>query len=134
MSQRRTSAPARARATLTEPPPEVSPSFYEAVYRVVQEVPAGRVATYGQIAAILGSPRAARAVGYALAALTHARAEVVPWQRIINREGLISSRGDIVRAEIQRQRLQQEGIRFEPDGHIDLSLYLWEGFVFPSHR
>lgn len=118
----------------SEIPSEVRPSFYEAVYRVVQEVPAGKVATYGQIAAILGSPRAARAVGYALAALTEARSHVVPWQRIINREGSISTRGDIIRGEVQRKLLESEGIVFQADGRIDLTQYLWEGFVFSRKR
>lgn len=102
-------------------------SFYTSVYVMVQEIPPGKVATYGQIAAMLGSPRAARAVGYALAALSEARAQVVPWQRVINAQGFISARGDVIRAELQQRLLEAEGIRFSNEGRVALSEFLWEG-------
>lgn len=102
-------------------------SFYQAVYRIVKQIPAGKVATYGQIAAILGHPRAARAVGYALHALTDESARIVPWQRVINAQGGISSKGDIFRAEAQRALLQREGIQFDRDDHVSLDAYRWEG-------
>lgn len=104
-------------------------SFYEAVYGIVAMVPRGKVATYGQIATILGSPRAARAVGYALAFLSESRALEVPWQRILNREGGISARGDVIRAELQQRLLEQEGLTFDADGHVDLTRHRWEGVM-----
>ena len=64
-------------------------TFYEAVYRIVRDIPRGRVMTYGQIATILGAPRAARAVGYALRA--SGKRSDVPWQRVINFRGGIST-------------------------------------------
>ena len=62
--------------------------FYEQVYEWVRQVPPGKVVTYGQVAALLGSPRSARAVGYALRYLP--RGTDVPWQRVINHRGEIS--------------------------------------------
>lgn len=101
--------------------------FYEAVYALVELVPRGRVCTYGRIAAMLGSPRAARAVGYALFNLRHEGAQRVPWQRVINAQGGISARGDAVRAELQRRLLESEGVQFEDDETVSLRRYLWEG-------
>ena len=102
-------------------------SFYEAVYRVTRMIPRGRVASYGQIAAILGSPRASRAVGYALFNLrTDAAHADVPWQRVVNAQGGISARGDAVRAELQRRLLEQEGVRFEGE-IVKLEAWRWEG-------
>ena len=98
----------------------VGPGFHQRVYRVVQRVPYGRLATYGDIATVLGSPRVARHVGFALAAL---RDPAVPWHRIINARGAISFKGDLVRATEQRQRLEAEGIVFRPSGIIELPRY-----------
>lgn len=112
--------------------------FYEAVYRLVRRIPRGRVMTYGQIATILGCPRAARAVGYAM----HASGgrDDVPWQRVINSHGRISAKTEIERPAIQRLLLEAEGVLFDVTGACDLAAYLWEppdvdGCVFePSRR
>jgi methylated-DNA-protein-cysteine methyltransferase-like protein len=98
----------------------VSEGFHGRVHAVVRTVPAGRVTTYGDIATLLGSPRVARHVGYALAALTD---PTVPWHRVINAQGCISHRGDLVRAESQRRRLEAEGIEFDARGRIDLQRF-----------
>jgi methylated-DNA-protein-cysteine methyltransferase-like protein len=103
-----------------------APTFARAVYALVRTVPRGRVATYGQIAAILGHPRAARAVGTALAHLPKPLARLVPWQRIINSAGRISHRGDVLRPDLQRQLLELEGVVFRGD-RIDLRRFRWEG-------
>jgi len=92
--------------------------FFRRVYRVVRRIPAGRVATYGQVAALAGTPRAARAVGWALRALDAAKAARVPWHRVVNAAGAISPRLGLS-PEIQRQRLRAEGVRFLK-GHVDL--------------
>ncbi|GMV99930.1 MAG: 6-O-methylguanine DNA methyltransferase [Candidatus Hydrogenedentota bacterium] len=97
------------------------PNFYDAVHRLVREIPRGRVTTYGRIAAILGCPRAARAVGYAM----KASPDDVPWQRVINRKGGISARGEVERPMLQRELLEQEGVEFDADGNCDLKQYLW---------
>jgi methylated-DNA-protein-cysteine methyltransferase-like protein len=100
-------------------------SFYAKVYAAVKKIPKGKVVTYGQIANILGSPRAARAVGYALNALKKDNLQAVPWQRVINAKGEISFKGDTIRANLQRKLLEQEGIVFNVVAQIDLSRYGW---------
>ena len=102
------------------------PTFARAVYAVVREIPRGRVVTYGQVAAILGHPRAARAVGTALSNLPRGLARVVPWQRVSNASGRISIRGDFMRPDLQRQLLELEGIAFR-GGQVDLRRYRWAG-------
>ena len=99
-------------------------NFYEAVYRLVRKIPRGRVMTYGQIATILGAPRAARAVGYAMRAC--GRYPDVPWQRVINSQGRISARGEPERPMMQELMLKQEGVKFNGEGVCDLKRYRWE--------
>lgn len=98
--------------------------FYEAVYRLVREIPRGKVMTYGQIATILGCPRAARAVGYAMHA--SGRRDDVPWQRVINSKGRISARTEVERPLIQHLLLAAECVLFDETGACDLSVYQWE--------
>ncbi len=98
------------------------PGFRERVYAVVRQVPPGRVTTYGDVAAVLGSPRVARQVGFALAALQD---PAVPWHRVINARGAISFRGDTGRGEEQRRRLEGEGGVFDAAGRLDLRALRW---------
>jgi methylated-DNA-protein-cysteine methyltransferase-like protein len=98
-------------------------NFYEAVYRLVRKIPRGRVMTYGQIATILGAPRAARAVGYALRACD---GHDVPWQRVINAQGTISARGRAEAAMLQREMLEDEGVVFNEEDACDLRRYRWD--------
>jgi len=98
-------------------------SFHKTVYEVVSLVPYGRVTTYGAVAAILGSPRLAHAVGFALHALPPDTD--VPWHRVINSLGRISFRGDDIRGMEQERRLLEEGIEFGPDGSVDLRRFGW---------
>lgn len=100
-------------------------SFYERVYDVVKKIPLQRVSTYGRIACLLGEPRAARAVGYALSSLKKDMSQDVPWQRVINSKGQISFKGDVFRASLQRKLLEEEGIVFENEEKIDLRVYGW---------
>jgi len=102
----------------------VTPGFHARVYAVVRQVPAGRVITYGDVATILGSPRVARHVGWALAALPPEQADV-PWHRVINAKGTISFAGDLVRGEVQRERLLDEGVAFDANGRVDLRRLRW---------
>lgn len=85
-------------------------------------IPRGRVATYGQIAAILEHPRAARTVGWALNGLGSLEL-TVPWHRVINVEGRISNTSNYAE---QLRRLKREGIKFDKTGHCDLRKYLWD--------
>lgn len=97
----------------------VGPGFHESVYAVVRRVPEGRLTTYGDIATVLGSPRVARHVGWALAALPPGRIDV-PWHRVINAQGRISHRGDLWRAEDQILRLAAEGVAVDARGVMNL--------------
>ena len=96
---------------------------YERIYEVVRHIPPGRVATYGQVAALAGMPGQARLVGYALNTLPDDHD--VPWQRVINAQGRISERGDPEWEEFQRILLEAEGVAFNEDGVISLSTYRW---------
>ena len=100
---------------------------YARIYLVVREIPAGRVATYGQIAAIIGNC-SARMVGYAMAAVPPG--SDVPWQRVINAQGKISPRGDGSGVMEQRNRLEAEGIVFSPEGKVELRQVRWLGPSF----
>lgn len=103
------------------PPEQVN--FYTRVYALVCQVPYGRVVTYGQIAALLGSPHAARAVGYALRALPYG--SEVPWHRVINHAGQISLRHPADGPRLQRVLLEAEGIMFGPEDCVNLRRYRW---------
>lgn len=91
--------------------------FFERVYELVRRIPKGRVATYGQLAALLGVPRGARAVGWALRGIG-ARAARVPWHRVVGSGGRISLDGRPA-GLVQRQRLRREGVRFRA-GRVEL--------------
>lgn len=86
--------------------------FFRRVYAAVRAIPRGRVATYGQVAAMLGVPRGARAVGWALRALSPRVKPAVPWHRVVGAGGRISPRGG-PGPELQRKRLRAEGVAFK---------------------
>jgi len=100
------------------------PTLYEKIYHLVRQIPAGKVATYGLIAKIIGrcTPRM---VGYAMAFLP---SNVdVPWQRVINHRGEISRRSHGDGSLRQRKLLEAEGIQFDKRGRIDLKKDRWAG-------
>ena len=99
--------------------------FFQQVWDLVCQVPHGQVTTYGQIAEILGSPRSARTVGWALHALPAGLD--VPWHRVINREGKISTSRHPQGHGEQRRLLEREGVRFDEHGRVDLRVYGWDG-------
>ena len=96
--------------------------FRAAVYALVRRVPRGQVVTYGQVAALLRQPRAARAVGGAMRACS----DGVPWHRVVNAQGGISRRRQSSGMLTQRIRLEQEGVRLRR-GRVPLRRYRWEG-------
>ncbi len=94
---------------------------FEKIYEVVKSIPKGKVATYGQVARVVGNPRLARVVGYALHA--NPDPENIPCHRVVNREGKLAESFVFGGSEVQRQRLRAEGIIFENDGRVDLQKY-----------
>ena len=95
--------------------------LHQRIHRVVQQIPRGRVATYGQIARLAGLPGQARLVGYAMHALPSGTN--VPWQRVLNAKGEISIPGD--NGAWQRQLLEREGVRFDARRRVPLATFQW---------
>jgi methylated-DNA-protein-cysteine methyltransferase-like protein len=106
-------------------------SNYSRIYEVVRRIPRGRVATYGQVAALAGLPGHARQVGYALHAL-HEDDEV-PWQRVINARGEVSPRSEPEWEAIQRSLLEAEGVIFDARGRVSLRRFRWEPGRLPQN-
>ena len=103
--------------------PSGTDSSYRRIYRVVARIPRARVATYGQVAGLAGLPGHARQVGYALHALP--AEPTIPWQRVVNARGEISLRSGSDDSRLQRILLEEEGVRFDRRGRIDLERYRW---------
>ena len=99
-------------------------SFSEAVYEVVRQIPPGRVATYGQVAHMVGKPRNARFVGYAL----HVNPEpgVIPCHRVVFKDGSLAPGFAFGGEDEQRRLLEAEDVGFLPDGRVDMSRFAWE--------
>lgn len=97
-------------------------SLYQHIYSLVREIPPGKVATYGQLARLVGTT--ARAVGFAMAALP--AGSDVPWQRVVNSQGKISVRQEGEGTLLQYELLCSEGVRFRGNGAIDLAAYLFD--------
>jgi methylated-DNA-protein-cysteine methyltransferase-like protein len=106
---------------------------YERIYAVVARIPPGRVATYGQVAALAGLPRQARRVGFALRSAPEG--SPLPWQRVVNARGEISRRGGLGWEEgYQRHLLEEEGVAFDARGRIDLERFGWDPEERPRRR
>ncbi len=99
--------------------------FFQRVYQIVAQIPEGKVATYGQIAALLGEPRNARVVGWAMHKAP--RALNLPCHRVVNQAGTMGP-GYLFGPGEQRMLLETEGVTFTPDGRIDLEKHLWDPF------
>ena len=97
--------------------------FHQHVLRIIRSIPRGKVAAYGQIAALAGNARAARQVAWILH--SSSEKEGLPWQRVINSRGRISlERG--CGFEEQKKKLEAEGVKVGRLGAVDLNKYLWE--------
>jgi methylated-DNA-protein-cysteine methyltransferase-like protein len=94
--------------------------FDAAVYALVRRIPPGRVVTYGQLAGLVGSPRAARAVGQAMRRCPAG----VPWHRVVNAQGRVSRRRNPGSMLTQKLLLQREGVAFRRET-IDLGRHRW---------
>ena len=98
-------------------------ALHQRIFDLVESIPAGKVATYGQIGKLVGGC-SGQLVGFALASLRYQGSRKVPWQRVINRSGKISLTGPD--AALQRALLEDEGVRFDADGVIDLAEFGWK--------
>ncbi len=101
-------------------------NFFEKVYAAVRTIPCGKVATYGQIARLCGSPRSARAVGYALH--VNPQPGVIPCHRVVNREGRLAPAFAFGGPSAQADLLEREGVPcFLRDGdyYVDLKRFAW---------
>lgn len=116
------------------PRPKTSPATpAESIYAVIRRIPLGRVATYGQVAALAGLPGRARLVGRSLRESPDGLD--VPWQRVINARGEVSPRGGLGMEEgLQRHLLEEEGVVFDERGRIDMDHYGWDPEARPPAR
>ena len=99
--------------------------FFERVWDVVREIPAGRVTTYGHIARHLGVGHAARTVGWALKAVATSDDLAVPCHRVVNREGALTGRMHFASPTLMEERLRSEDVGFTDDGRVELAAHLW---------
>lgn len=97
--------------------------FSRKIYEIVALIPEGKVATYGQIAILLGNPRAARAVGWEM----HRAPGYLnlPCHRVVNKAGTLAPDYVFGGADLQREMLEREGISFTEEGHIEMAKHLW---------
>ncbi len=100
-----------------------SRGFFKCVYALAKQIPRGKVVTYGQIARLLGSPRSARVVGWAM----HGNPEGsgVPWHRVVQQGGSLSPSACVAEPGRQRRLLEREGVAFRLDGRIDMEAHQW---------
>ena len=105
--------------------------FFEKVYRIVRSIPRGRVATYGQVARLVGKPQAARMVGWAMA--SSQPADRVPWHRVVGAGGRLIIAKSIHYTQIQKQLLQQEGVSFQGQ-RIVMSQCQWQRGLLKSPK
>ena len=104
----------------------MSGRVFAAFYDIVRRIPAGKVATYGQVARLAGMPRCARTVGYAMAGCQDPS---VPCHRVVDRFGGTKACFDTFAPGTQRALLESEGVVFTMDGRVDLSACLWKPFA-----
>ncbi|MCL2546065.1 MAG: MGMT family protein [Oscillospiraceae bacterium] len=98
----------------------MSNNFFQQVYEIVAQIPYGKVASYGQIAQMLGAPRMSRHVGFAMRCCP---SDDIPWQRVVKKDGSVTG-GEC--AEIRRGLLESEGVTFLPNGRVDMKACQWD--------
>ncbi len=101
--------------------------FTKRAIEIIKNIPAGKVATYGQIALMAGNPRAARQVARILHSMSSGQG--LPWHRVVNAQGkivLIAPEAFIT----QKRLLEEEGVKVNAEGQVDLEEYLWNEQVY----
>ncbi len=101
------------------------PGFFDLVYEVVLLIPAGRVTSYGAIARYIGSPQAARTVGWALNK-SFTGPGFIPAHRVVNRNGMLTGKRHFGYSETMRKLLESEGIRIEEDQILEFDKVFWD--------
>lgn len=99
--------------------------FFESVYLVAEQIPSGRVTSYGAIAKYLGSPRGARMVGWAMNQCSSWK-RFVPAHRVVNRQGLLTGKRHFPGGETMRELLQSEGIEVDNDQIVNFQDIFWD--------
>lgn len=99
-------------------------STFEIIYSVVRQIPRGRVASYGQVAALAGNPRWSRVVGYALH--VNPDPEGIPCYRVVTKNGGLSEAFAFGGINVQRELLERDGVEFTPDGRVVMEKYRWK--------
>lgn len=105
---------------------ESNGDFFTRAFDVVRRIPAGKVATYGQIARLIGEPKKARYVGFAM----HSSPGVaggVPCHRVVFKDGSLAPGFAFGGADAQRKLLEAEGVTFLSDGRVDMNACAWDG-------
>lgn len=98
--------------------------FFERVYQVVQQIPYGKVTSYGLIARFLGAPKSSRAVGYAMTAAVNR--DDVPSHRVVNRIGLLTGKHHFPGTNLMQQLLESEGVQIQKDQIVNFKDHLWD--------
>lgn len=101
-------------------------NFHQKVYKAVLQIPKGKVTSYGFIATLLGKPRAARQVGWALFNIPES--SKIPWWRVINSKGYISIKNPNAPKELQKSLLEKDGIQVSDKFVVDLNKYMWRPY------
>lgn len=104
-------------------------AFADRVFAVVQQIPRGKVATYGQIARMIGAPRSARYVGYALRANPAPGTDPasIPCHRVVFKDGRMATGFAFGGPDVQQEMLKEEGVGFDEDGRVVMADFLWDG-------
>lgn len=100
-------------------------TFFSKVYTVTRKIPAGRITTYGAIARHIGSPQAARMVGFALNS-SIGISPFVPAHRVVNRNGLLTGKKFFGGQNTMKELLENEGVKIKDDKIIDFGLVFWD--------
>ncbi|MDO4848175.1 MAG: MGMT family protein [Coriobacteriia bacterium] len=103
-------------------------SFFSRAYDVVRQIPEGKVASYGQVARLMGEPRRARYVGYAMHASPGMEGGV-PCHRVVFKDGRLAGGYAFGGPGVQRSLLEGEGVGFLADGRVDMARFCWEALT-----